>query len=144
MTGRCGLTAKVVVGEMARVLVVEDDYQLRRVLTSALADQCFSYDEASNGRVALQKLCEATSAGEMYDCMLLDIVMPEIDGWQVLDAVKNNPLWASIKVVVLTGYATSVADVTKVAKYDGVHIEKKGHFIKIVGELLERILGEDG
>ena len=69
--------------------------------------------------------------------------MPEIDGWQVLVAVKSNPLWAPIKVVVLTGYAKEPSDVLKVAKYDGVHIEKKGHFIKTVGELLNRLLSAE-
>ncbi len=128
---------------MPSVLVVEDDYQLRKVVTTSLEELGFHYNEASNGREALQKLCEATSEGEVYDCILLDIVMPEIDGWQVLEAVKSNPLWAPIKVVVLTGYANSPSDVSKVAKYDGVHIEKKGHFIKTVGELLNRLLNAE-
>jgi CheY-like chemotaxis protein len=125
---------------MPSVLVVEDDFQLRRVVTNSLADLGFDYDEAGNGREALQKLCEATSAGQMYDCILLDIVMPEIDGWQVLAAIKSNPLWAPVKVVVLTGYANSPSDVSKVAKYDGVHIQKKGHFLQTIGELLHRLL----
>ena len=128
---------------MPNILIVEDDYQLRKVVAKALDDLGFRYDEAGNGREALQKLCEATSQGDMYDCILLDIVMPEIDGWQVLAAVKSNPLWAPIKVVVLTGYANEPGDVLKVAKYDGVHIEKKGHFIKTVGELLNRLLSAE-
>lgn len=128
---------------MPNVLVVEDDYQLRRVVTNALKDLGFRYEEAGNGREALQKLCDATSEGQIYDCILLDIVMPEVDGWQVLAAVKNNPLWAPMKVVVLTGYAISPSDVSKVAKYDGVHIEKKGHFLQTVGELLNRLLSAE-
>jgi len=125
---------------MPNILIVEDDYQLRRVVANALDDLGFRYDEANNGREALQKLCQVTSEGDAYDCILLDIVMPEIDGWQVLSAIKNNPLWAPMTVVVLTGYANEPGDVLKVAKYDGVHIEKKGHFIKTVGELLNRLL----
>jgi CheY-like chemotaxis protein len=124
------------------VLIVEDDEQLQHVIGTALDDLGFRYETASNGRIALETLCETTSTGDVFDCMLLDIVMPEIDGWQVLDAVKNNPLWNPIKVVVLTGYANTPADVARVAKYDGVHIEKKGHFVEIVGELLKRLLNE--
>lgn len=134
------VTMRNVGGKMPSVLVVEDDYQLRRVVTNSLKDLGFQYDEASNGREALQKLCEATSEGLMYDCILLDIVMPEIDGWQVLEAVKSNPLWAPIKVVVLTGYANSPSDASKVARYDGVHIQKKGYFLQTIGELLKRLL----
>ncbi len=125
---------------MPNILVVEDDAQLRKVLTDRLDELDFTYEVAGNGREALRKLCEATSQGVIYDCMLLDIVMPEIDGWQVLEAVKKNPLWSPMKVVVLTGYANTPSDVSKVANYDGVHIEKKGHFIEIVGELLDRLL----
>ena len=128
---------------MPNVLVVEDDDQLRKVLTTTLESLGFQYEEGGDGRAALQRLCQATIDGVMYDCMLLDIVMPEIDGWQVLDAVKNNPLWAPLKVVVLTGYATTAKDVSRVADYDGVHIEKKGSFIRIVGELLDRLLATD-
>ncbi len=125
---------------MPNILVVEDDAQLRKVLTNRLDELGFTHEVAGNGREALRKLCEATSQGVIYDCMLLDIVMPEIDGWQVLEAVKKNPLWSPMKVVVLTGYANTPSDVSKVANYDGVHIEKKGHFIEIVGELLDRLL----
>ena len=124
------------------ILIVEDDEQLRRVIGSAVEDLGFRYETASNGRIALETLCEATSTGDIFDCILLDIVMPEVDGWQVLEAVKNNPLWNPIDVVVLTGYANTSADVARVAKYDGVHIEKKGHFVEIVGQLLKRILNE--
>lgn len=125
---------------MPNILVVEDDAQLRKVLTNKLDELGFTHEAAGTGREALRKLCDATSRGEIYDCMLLDIVMPEIDGWQVLEAVKKNPLWSPMKVVVLTGYANTPSDVSKVANYDGVHIEKKGHFIEIVGELLDRLL----
>ncbi|MFO7945396.1 MAG: response regulator [Armatimonadota bacterium] len=124
------------------VLVVEDDEQLQKVIGYELEEIGFRYETASNGRIALQRLCENTSSGESFDCMLLDIVMPEIDGWQVLDAVKNNPIWAPMKVIVLTGYANTPADVARVAKYDGVHIEKKGHFVEMLGELLTRLLNE--
>jgi len=129
----------VVREQMPRILVVDDDLELRQVVTAALAELGLSYDEAGNGREALEKLGEASSE-EMYDCILLDIVMPEVDGWQVLEAVKSNPLWTEIPVVVLTGYATSPSDVVQVSKYDGVHMEKKGQFVQTVGALMKRLV----
>jgi len=125
---------------MPNILIVEDDDQLREILGRALEHNGFRYETAANGRIALEKLCESTAQGKMYDCMLLDIMMPEIDGWQVLAAVKNNPLWAPIEVIVLTAYANSPADIARIDKYDGVHIEKKDNFVRIVGQLLNRLL----
>ena len=124
---------------MPRILVVDDDLELRQLVGAALEELGLSYDEASNGREALEKLGEA-SEEEMYDCILLDIVMPVMDGWQVLETVKSNPLWAEIPVVVLTGYATSPSDMIHVSKYDGVHMEKKGRFVHTVGMLMKRLL----
>jgi CheY-like chemotaxis protein len=97
-------------------------------------------DEAYDGDHALRKLCEATLQGHTYDAVVLDIVMPIMDGWQVLHAIKNNPLWKNIRVIVLTGQATAPADVIRVIDYDGVFVEKKGPFAQMIEGILSRIL----
>lgn len=127
---------------MPRVLIVDDDPSICRLVAEGLCDKGIECDEAHNGEDALRKLCQATAEGRGYDAMVLDIVMPVMDGWQVLAAIKNNPLWAGIKVVVLTGRATSTEDVARVSDYNGVFVEKKGpfpHLLKvIVGRLLQK------
>ena len=125
---------------MARILVVEDDKPLGEVLGHALADHGFRYEHAANGRVGLEKMCEATAARDPFDCVLLDIIMPEVDGWQFLQAVKSNPLWVRTRVVILTGYAASDADIARASAYDCVHVTKKGRFVEAVGEMVERML----
>lgn len=105
-----------------------------------LSDQGFSCEQAENGRVGLEKLCAATVAHDPYDCILLDIVMPEVDGWQFLQAVKNNPLWARTKIVVLTGYAISPRDVARASAMDCVHFEKSGRFLDMLGQVVERLV----
>ncbi len=122
-----------------RVLVVDDEPAVCAVVTESLKELGHECEEAHNGREALLKLCEATLQDRLYDAVVLDVVMPVMDGWQVLHAIKNNPLWADIKVIVLTGRATEPRDVVRVIDYDGVFVEKKGAFPHMVQEIMKRI-----
>ncbi|MFP3903460.1 MAG: response regulator [Armatimonadota bacterium] len=123
---------------MAEILVVDDDVTIRNLITEALEREGMEYEEAQNGREALQKL--AARADDMFDCILLDIEMPQVNGWDVLKAVRSNPLWADTPVLVLTGYANSPDDVARITEYDGVYVEKKGDFLANVGMFLKRMI----
>lgn len=81
---------------MGRVLVVEDDEQLRRLLTRSLS--AFGYDVAGvvNGREALEAL-----GGTEYDVIVSDIAMPELDGIQLLRAIREYD--TEVPVVLVTG-----------------------------------------
>jgi CheY-like chemotaxis protein len=125
---------------MPKVLLVEDDSQLRQVMALTLKEHGFSCDEAANGRVGLERMCEATVKKTPYDCILLDIIMPEVDGWQFLQAVKSNPLWAKTRVVVLSGRAISPRDIARATSLDCLHIEKKGLFLETIGQMLTRMV----
>lgn len=125
---------------MARILLVDDDNTLRQVVGLTLEDQGFACEHAENGRAGLEKLCEATACGEPFDCILLDIVMPEVDGWKFLQAVKSNPLWSATKVVVLSGRASTPRDVARASAMDAVHFEKTGRFIDLLGQVVERLV----
>lgn len=125
---------------MPRVLLVEDDHQLRQTMAHILEDQGFSCEQAENGRVGLEKLCEATCRRTPFDCILLDVAMPEVDGWQVLQAVKANPLWARTRVVMLSGRPISARDIARVTSLDCLHIEKKGHFVDSIGPMVSRMV----
>lgn len=124
---------------MAKVLIVEDDLQLRQTVRMTLKQQGFCCDEAANGWDGLQKMCEATAAHAPFDLVLLDIVMPKVDGWEFLQAVKANPLWAKTRVVVVSGRAISAKDVAKVTAMDCLHVEKKSGFIESLTQMLTRI-----
>jgi signal transduction histidine kinase/CheY-like chemotaxis protein len=83
--------------ERARVLVVEDDpassEMMKRLLTNAKCDVA----AAKNGVEALKQL-EASQP----DLMLLDLMMPEMDGFEVVAKVRNDARWRSIPIVVIT------------------------------------------
>lgn len=89
----------------ATVLLVEDDALLRKAAESALRRDGFRVLAAANGEEALQ-----TVASEVPDLILLDLVMPGIQGYDVLRALKSNPGTAGVPVVILTnlGQGTEV------------------------------------
>jgi PAS domain S-box-containing protein len=79
------------------VLVVEDDESTRTVLQRSLARQGWVVAEAENGRVGLNRVAERTPG-----LILLDLMMPEMDGFNFLSELRRNEAWQAIPVVVLT------------------------------------------
>jgi PAS domain S-box-containing protein len=79
------------------VLVVDDDSATRQVLRRTLIKQGWSVVEAENGRVALERV-----ATQKPSLIMLDMVMPEMDGFQFLAALRKDEASASTPVVVLT------------------------------------------
>ncbi|MGI8819973.1 MAG: response regulator [Chthoniobacterales bacterium] len=79
------------------VLLVEDDPATRAVTRNILEKEGWKVSEAENGKVALQKMEE-----ERPTLILLDLMMPEMDGFEFADCVRQHPEWRSIPIVVLT------------------------------------------
>jgi len=71
------------------VLVVDDDASIREVLTHFLRDEGFRPLTAANGREAIEQL---DPSGQLPDLMLLDLLMPDIDGYEVLEHLRQNLL----------------------------------------------------
>ncbi len=79
------------------VLLVEDDQGTRQVLGRTLTREGWAVREASNGREALERL-----AADRPGLILLDLMMPEMDGFEFLGELRRHPEWRDIPVVVLT------------------------------------------
>ncbi len=88
-------TATVAPG--ARVLIVDDDPVMRRLTTRALQNDGYVLTEATNGREALEVMRRETP-----DLVILDFVMPELDGLDVLRALRADPATVSLPVLMLT------------------------------------------
>ena len=83
--------------QRAQVLVVEDDEVTRNLWVRALRKSGCSVEEAANGELALQALERSRP-----DCVLLDLMMPEMDGFEVVEAMRGREEWATIPIVVAT------------------------------------------
>lgn len=86
---------------MKSILIVEDDPFLIDIYTTKLKDSGFSVEVAKEGESALRKLTE-----EKFDLLLLDIVLPQIDGWEILEKVKSQKSKVksleNLKIVILS------------------------------------------
>jgi PAS domain S-box-containing protein len=87
-----------------RVLVVDDNATTRNILSQQLSSWDMSYDEANSSLRGLAMLREAASQGTPYDLAILDLIMPEMDGFDLAREIKADPLIASVQLVLLTSY----------------------------------------
>ena len=81
-----------------RVLIVEDDDLTRAMLTTILQAEGYRTESAGNGREALARLCRAA----VPDLILLDLLMPVMNGWEFRAAQLEDPRLALIPVVVVS------------------------------------------
>lgn len=84
--------------EQHRVLVVDDDEAIRKLISAILRRRNFTVDTAANGEEALRKLAE-----HPYTIMLLDLMMPRVDGYTVIDRVRDQKIEVEIVVVTAAG-----------------------------------------
>jgi len=120
----------------AQVLVVDDEAPLRTLLRLNLEHEGYTVSEAPDADAAL-----ALARRSFPDLILLDIQMPNRDGWAVLTAMRDDPVLSAVPVVMLTGNADestewrarelgAVAFVTKPVAIDDL--------LRIVGEVTAR------
>jgi CheY-like chemotaxis protein len=98
------------------ILIIEDDPDLREMMAQMLSLEGFRAETAANGREALQYL----SRGDIPDVILLDLMMPVMDGWEFRRRQRQDPALAPLPVVVL-----SALDAPRAADLGGTAYLKK-------------------
>ncbi|MFP4597885.1 MAG: response regulator [Persicimonas sp.] len=81
-----------------QVLIVEDDDQTREMIQRTVQRQGWQVQTAANGRLGIDHLEDNAAP----DVILLDLMMPEMDGFEFLETLRANPEWMDIPVVVVT------------------------------------------
>ncbi len=80
-----------------KILIVDDEYEVVEVVKKMLQSGGYTVIAAHSGEECLQQLQK-----EKIDLILLDILMPRIDGWETLKKIKSNEKWKDIPVSILT------------------------------------------
>jgi len=86
---------------MKKILVIEDEAQTRDIFLECLKAEGFDPIGAENGRVGLHRVQE-----QLPDLVICETEMPELDGYGVLTALRQNPITATIPFIFLTGRVT--------------------------------------
>ncbi len=87
------------------VLVVEDDVRNVFALSSILEPTGIAVQIARNGREALEHLERSGSTGPAVDLVLMDIMMPEMDGYTAMREIRKQPAWRRLPIIALTAKA---------------------------------------
>ena len=97
---------------MSRILIIDDQAAIRRVLREILENEKYQVDDAGDGPSALQMIKD-----QEYDVILCDIKMPDMDGMEVLKHVKEN---SDVPVIMISGNSTlnEAADSIKEGAFD--------------------------
>lgn len=88
------------------ILIIEDEIDLREAMADSIRDAGFSVTTAENGEVGLKMALE-----QKPDLILLDIIMPVMDGHETLKKLRNDPWGRNVRVIILT----AMDDVSNVA-----------------------------
>ena len=117
---------------MSRILLAEDDHDMRRFLIKALQNAGHDVVAFDNGRSAYERIRE-----EPFTLLLTDIVMPEMDGIEL--ARRSTELDPDLKVMFITGFAAVALNPDSQAPKNAKVLSKPFHLRDLVNEI-ERLL----
>jgi DNA-binding response OmpR family regulator len=114
-----------------KILIVEDDKFLRELISMKLQKEGYTIIEAVDGEEGEKKIKE-----EKPDLILLDLILPGIDGFEVLSRIKEDPTVSSIPVIILSNLGQK-EEIEKGLKLGAIDFLVKAHFTP--GEIIEKI-----
>jgi two-component system alkaline phosphatase synthesis response regulator PhoP len=126
--------------EKKRILVVDDEPDFASIVQGNLEKEGFDVDVAYDGVEGLEKVRQHPP-----DAIVLDVMMPEMDGYEMCATLKKNPKFAAIPIVLLTAVASRVTS-TRYSHYDGMSTEADDYIPKPASsedivESVKRLLG---
>jgi CheY-like chemotaxis protein len=109
------------------ILVVDDDDDFRETLAEVLAEAGYPVQQAGDGEAALHKVAE-----EAPGIVLLDLKMPVLDGWGVMERMRAEPRSAAVPILILSAYGF---------EWEAELLGAQGYIPKSVGmdEILDRV-----
>ena len=125
-------------GDIKSVLIVEDDADARRMMRRLFEKEGWTVSEAENGRVGLESV-----TAHKPGLVLLDLMMPEMDGFEFVEELRKRPDGADLPVVVLTAKDLTEKDRQRLRGTVQNVLQKSGHTNEVVEEV-RRVLERSG
>ena len=118
------------------ILVVDDDPEILSMLQLRLEHRGYKVLTASDGKEALAQAKRSRPA-----LMILDVMMPSKNGWEVARALKQDPVTEGIKILMLTAIGAQVNEMTSPLYGADAHLDKPFNFNEL-DRTLERLLAD--
>ena len=115
-----------------RILVIDDDEGIRKVITTALKDESYITDTASNGKEAIEK-----SRTNAYNLAIIDIHLPDMEGTQLLSELKETT--PKMRKIIVTGYPDVQNAITAVKKGADDFITKPVKIDLLINSIKEQL-----
>ena len=116
---------------MKRILLVEDDPLITEIYTTKLKESDFEVVSVSDGETAFRELQQSK-----FDLLVLDIVLPELTGFEVLTKIRNNEKLKNLKVLILSNLGQK-SDIERAKKLGVITYLIKANFTpsEVVAEI---------
>jgi DNA-binding NtrC family response regulator len=118
--------------ECARILIVDDDESIRKVLSTILEDEGYTVDVAMNGKDAIKKFNE-----KFYNLTLIDIRLPDVRGTELLTRMKDTT--PKMRKIMITGYPALQNAVEALNKGANAYIMKPLDMDKVLETIKEQL-----
>ena len=123
-----------------RVLIIDDEAEIRRNLTFGLTQEDYSVVACPDGISAIHELNQSRNKGLAYDYLITDIFMPDIDGLKILKVIKNQ--YPDLPVLVITGFGDERLMMTALAEHNTGFLNKPFEIPELVSALEELTPGK--
>ena len=121
-----------------KILVADDNPQILGMLTARLKKRGYDVITADDGEVALDMV-----AKELPALVVLDVMMPKKNGWEVARAIRQNPMLAETKIVILTAIGESINEMTSPLYGADAYLDKPFDFNDLEKAISE-LIGKSG
>ena len=125
-----------------RVLIIDDEAEIRRNLTVGLTQEGYSVVACPDGISAIHELNQAREKGIAYDNLVTDIFMPDIDGLKILKVIKTQ--YPELPVLVITGFGDESLKLTALSEHNTGYLDKPFEISDLVAALEELSPGSTG
>jgi DNA-binding response OmpR family regulator len=123
-------------GNSASILIVEDDLPTREAFRRSLTSMGYTAHEAANGRSGLEWLASHPTPS----LILLDLMMPEMDGFEFLRELRQRPAFADVPVIVVTAKELTVDDVRVLSgQTDRIIAKDQSYLTELVAAVRARL-----